>query len=78
MCGGCEQLGESDLALNAVQNAGRFSGGDSKVIELCHLFARLGRSDEARNVLNTWKLSRASGTFHLTRWRSCTLGSPTR
>lgn len=30
----CEQLGNNDLALDALQNAGRFGGGNSKVIAL--------------------------------------------
>ena len=49
-----EQLGNSDLALEALQNAGRLSGGNSKVLALRgYLFAKLGRTDEAREVLNT-------------------------
>ncbi len=49
-----EQLGNSDLALDALQNAGRFSGSNSKVVALRgYVFAKLGRTDEAREVLNT-------------------------
>ncbi len=49
-----EQLGNSDLALEALQNAGRLSGSNSKVVALRgYLFAKLGRTDEAREVLNT-------------------------
>jgi len=49
-----EQLGDNDLALEALQNAGRFSSGNSKVIALRgYLFAKLGRTDDAREVLNT-------------------------
>jgi DNA-binding winged helix-turn-helix (wHTH) protein/tetratricopeptide (TPR) repeat protein len=49
-----EQLGNSDLALEALQNAGRLSGSNSKVVALRgYLLAKLGRTDEAREVLNT-------------------------
>ena len=49
-----EQLGENDLAFEALQKAGQFSGGNSKVIALRgYLFAKLGRTGEAREVLNT-------------------------
>jgi DNA-binding winged helix-turn-helix (wHTH) protein/tetratricopeptide (TPR) repeat protein len=49
-----EQLGNSDLALDALQNAGRLSGSNSKVVALRgYLLAKLGRTDEAREVLNT-------------------------
>jgi len=49
-----EQLGESELALVALNKAGRFSGGNSKAISLRgYLFAKLGRVNEAREVLNT-------------------------
>jgi TolB-like protein/Flp pilus assembly protein TadD len=49
-----EQLGESELALEALNKAGRFSGGNSKAVSLRgYLFAKLGRVNEAREVLNT-------------------------
>ena len=49
-----EQLGESELALEALNKAGRFSGGNSKTISLRgYLFAKLGRVNESREVLNT-------------------------
>jgi len=49
-----EQTGDHDLALDALQHAGRFSGGNSKVMALRgYLLAKLGRADEAREVLNT-------------------------
>lgn len=49
-----EQLGESELALEALNKAGRFSGGNSKAVSLRgYLFAKLGRVDEAREVLKT-------------------------
>jgi serine/threonine-protein kinase len=48
------QLGENDLALEALNNAGRFSGGNSKVISLRgYLFAKSGRTSEALEVLTT-------------------------
>ncbi|GAC1694173.1 MAG: hypothetical protein NVS9B5_37020 [Terriglobales bacterium] len=48
------ELGASELALDALNNAGRFSGGNSKVISLRgYLFAKLGRTNEALQVLNT-------------------------
>jgi tetratricopeptide (TPR) repeat protein len=48
------QLGENDQALEALNSAGRFSGGNSKVISLRgYLFARLGRIREALEVLAT-------------------------
>ena len=49
-----EQLGESELALEALNKAGRFSGGNSKAVSLRgYLFAKLGRVNEARQVLST-------------------------
>jgi tetratricopeptide (TPR) repeat protein len=49
-----EQLGKTDLALEALANAGRFSGGNSKVISLRgYILARLGREEEAREVIRT-------------------------
>jgi len=51
-----QQLGNADLALDALQAAGRFSGGNSKVIALRgYLFAKLGRTGEAREVLDTFE-----------------------
>jgi TolB-like protein/Flp pilus assembly protein TadD len=48
------QMGKSDLALDALQNAGKFSGGNSKVLALRgYLFATLGRTSDAREVLST-------------------------
>jgi DNA-binding winged helix-turn-helix (wHTH) protein/Flp pilus assembly protein TadD len=50
------QLGENELALDALNHAGRFSGGNSKVISLRgYLFAKCGRTDEALQVLDTLK-----------------------
>jgi TolB-like protein/Flp pilus assembly protein TadD len=47
-----EQLGESELALDALNKAARFSGGNSKAVSLRgYVFAKLGRSNEAREVL---------------------------
>jgi tetratricopeptide (TPR) repeat protein len=47
-----EQLGESALAFEALAMAGRLSGGNSKPISLRgYLLARLGRRDEACQVL---------------------------
>jgi TolB-like protein len=49
-----EQSGESELALEALNKAGRLSGGNSKAISLRgYLFAKLGRANEAREVLGT-------------------------
>ncbi len=49
-----EQLGRSDLALEASRKAGLFSGGNSKSIALRgYIFARLGRIGEAQEVLKT-------------------------
>lgn len=49
-----EQLGQDDQALDALASAGRFSGGNSKVIALRgYIFAKLGRAGEAREVLRT-------------------------
>ncbi len=48
------QLGRSDLAFDALQKSGQFSGGNSKTIALRgYLLAKLGRVGEAREVLNT-------------------------
>jgi len=49
-----EQLGENELALEALNKSARFSGGNSKAISLRgYLFAKLGQVNEAREVLNT-------------------------
>src|SRR5580704_3070411 len=49
-----EQLGQNDQALDALASAGRFSGGNSKVIALRgYIFAKQGRAGEAREVLRT-------------------------
>lgn len=46
-----QELGESDLALDALQKAGLFSGGNSKVLSLRgYIFAKLGRRGEAREL----------------------------
>ena len=47
-----EQMGETDLALEALADAARFSGGNSKTISLRgYLLAKAGRVNEAREVL---------------------------
>jgi TolB-like protein/Flp pilus assembly protein TadD len=49
-----EQLGRSDPAFEALMNAGRFSDGNSKAMSFRgHLLAKLGRVDEARDLLRT-------------------------
>lgn len=49
-----EQLGQNDQALDALISAGRFSGGNSKVLALRgYIFAKVGRADEAHEVLRT-------------------------
>ena len=49
-----EQLDKCDLALAALQKATQFSGGNSKVIALRgYVYAKLGRAQEAREVLTT-------------------------
>lgn len=49
-----EQLGEADLALEALANAARLSRGNSKPIAFRgHVLAKLRRMDEARDVLRT-------------------------
>lgn len=49
-----EQLDKTDLALEALTKAARFSGGNSKPISLRgYMLAELGRPDEAREVLKT-------------------------
>jgi TolB-like protein/DNA-binding winged helix-turn-helix (wHTH) protein/Flp pilus assembly protein TadD len=48
-----EQTGETDLAIVALTDAARFSGGNSKVISLRgYLLAKAGRATEAREVLS--------------------------
>jgi DNA-binding winged helix-turn-helix (wHTH) protein/Tfp pilus assembly protein PilF len=48
------QLGRRDLAFDALQKAGQFSGGNSKAIALRgYLLAKVGRAAEAREVLST-------------------------
>jgi len=47
------ELGKSDLAFDALQKAGLFSGGNSKTIALrAYLFAKVGRAGEARELVN--------------------------
>jgi TolB-like protein/DNA-binding winged helix-turn-helix (wHTH) protein/Flp pilus assembly protein TadD len=49
-----EQTGESDLAMAALTDAVRFSGGNSKSVALKgYLLAKAGRGPEAREVLRT-------------------------
>jgi TolB-like protein/DNA-binding winged helix-turn-helix (wHTH) protein/Flp pilus assembly protein TadD len=49
-----EQLGRTDEAFEAFSNAARFSGGNSKAISLRgYLLGKVGRSQEARDVLKT-------------------------
>lgn len=49
-----EQSGEPQLALEALNTAGRLSCGNSKPISLRgYIFAKLGQENEARNVLRT-------------------------
>jgi len=47
------QLGNSDLALDALNNAGRFSSNSKLIALRGSLFAKLGRTEEASSVLNT-------------------------
>lgn len=48
------ELGQHDLALEALHSAGRFVGGNSKTLSMRgYLSARLGRHEEAREVLRT-------------------------
>jgi tetratricopeptide (TPR) repeat protein len=47
------QLGNSDLALDALNNAGRFSSNSKLIALRGSLFAKLGRTEDARSVLNT-------------------------
>ena len=47
-----ERTGETDLALEALTDAARFSGGNSKAISLRgYILAKSGRANEAREVL---------------------------
>lgn len=47
-----EHLGENELALEFVNNAGRFSGGNSKTLSLrAYIFAKMGRKADAQEVL---------------------------
>ena len=49
-----ERTGQTDLALTALTDAARFSGGNSKAISLKgYILAKIGRSSEAREVLRT-------------------------
>ena len=49
-----EQLGKTELALEVLTNAVRFSGGNSKAISLRgYLLGKVGRANEAREVLRT-------------------------
>ena len=61
------ELGDHELALQALGEAGRTSGGNSKVVALRgYLFGRLGRVDEARQVLDT--LVALSGERYVPPW----------
>jgi TolB-like protein/DNA-binding winged helix-turn-helix (wHTH) protein/tetratricopeptide (TPR) repeat protein len=47
-----ERTGDTDLALEALTDAARFSGGNSKVVSLKgYILAKSGRANEAREVL---------------------------
>ena len=47
-----QQMGKADLAMEALTDAGRLSGGNSKTISLRgYLLAQMGRANEAREVL---------------------------
>ncbi len=49
-----EQLGNADLAFDALHKAGQFSGGNSKVVALRgYLLSKLGRRGEAQEALHT-------------------------
>jgi tetratricopeptide (TPR) repeat protein len=49
-----EQLGEHDLALEALTTAGRLVGGNSKVLGVRgYIFGKLGRTAEAGEMLDT-------------------------
>ena len=49
-----EQLNRTDLALKALNDAGRFSGGNSKAIGLRgYIYAKQGKTIEAHEVLST-------------------------
>jgi tetratricopeptide (TPR) repeat protein len=49
-----ERLGKTDLALEALANAARFSGGNSKAVSLrAYVLAKAGRANEARELLTT-------------------------
>lgn len=51
-----EQLGESQLALDALNDAARLSGGNSKALGLRgYIFARNGRTEEAHAVIEILK-----------------------
>jgi tetratricopeptide (TPR) repeat protein len=48
-----EQLGDDTLALEALADATRLSGGNSKAVALRgYVFAKMGRTGEAQEVLN--------------------------
>jgi Flp pilus assembly protein TadD len=49
-----EQLGQPDLALDALNNAARFSGGNTKAIShRGYVLAKAGRTEDAREILKT-------------------------
>ena len=49
-----EQLDNTDLSLDALSQAGRLSGGNSKTMAVRgYIFAKQGKTEEARDVLNT-------------------------
>ncbi len=50
----CEQTGQHEKAFEALNLAGRLSGGNSKVLSLRgYLLARLGKKDEAAQIMST-------------------------
>ena len=73
----CEQLGEVDVALDALVTATRLSDGNSKPVALRgYILATMGTTAAAREVLSHARgLSPASATCRRSRWRWCTPGS---
>lgn len=50
----CERLGKNELAFAELTSAGRFSGGNSKVVSLRgYMFAQSGKIQEANEVIGT-------------------------
>ncbi len=71
----CEQLGEADVALDALATATRLSNGNRSGRLGGYILATHGQTTAARDVLLMYVHSPASATCRRLQWRSCARGS---